>query len=169
MNLQQQMDLQQQFEAAVARVDGLPEEQVGPHMTELYGLYKQATQGDHDTQPDTVDTEEHDNPDGPQGMSQAQWDSWSKYKGMSEEAAKRHYLQRVEEIAGPLDQEAVLLTGSGQPATPDQVTDQTAHELPSPGTEKAQREGPGISAGGLRGNLNAGAPYGGEDELKTQQ
>lgn len=169
MDLQQKMQLQEQFEAAVTRVDSLPQEQVGPHMTELYGLYKQATQGDHDTQADNVDPDDHENPDGPQGMSQAQWDSWSKFKGLSEENAKQQYIERVEKVAGPVGQEPTLLTGSGQAATPDQVGNQPAREAPAAGTATAPSSGPGVSMGGLQGNLNAGTPYGGEDTLKKEQ
>ncbi|GAB3832056.1 acyl-CoA-binding protein [Hymenobacter jeollabukensis] len=165
MSLQDQLNLQEQFEAAVSRVDGLPGDTAAAHMNDLYGLYKQATQGDHDTQrPDEIGDDEPDNPDGPQGMSQAQWDSWSKFKGVTQDDAKRQYISKVGELAGPLDEAATVITGNGQPATASQVNSE------APGTAKAA-SGPvaGESMGGLRGDINAGAPYGGEDKLKTEQ
>jgi acyl-CoA-binding protein len=110
MNFQQPMDLQQQFEAAVARVDNLPGDQAAAHMTELYGLYKQATEGDHDTKGEVVGDDSPDNPSGTPGMSQAQWDSWSKFKGVSEDDAKRQYIEKVEEIAGPVGEQPSIVT-----------------------------------------------------------
>jgi acyl-CoA-binding protein len=160
MNLQENMTLQKQFEAAVARVDSLPADKAAAHMTELYGLYKQATEGDHDTEKDVVGDDTPSNPSGPQGMSQAQWDSWSKFKGVSEEDARRQYVQKVEEIAGPVGEKTTIITGSGQPATGSQMNN-------SP-TADAQQQA-GVSQGGLRGDLSGGAPYGGEDQLKNQQ
>ncbi|AYA37205.1 hypothetical protein D3Y59_09160 [Hymenobacter oligotrophus] len=175
MNLQNQMDLQQQFEAAVSQVNNLPGDQAAAHMTELYGLYKQATEGDHDTEKDVVGDDTPANPDGPKGMSQGQWEAWSKFKGMSEDEAKRQYVQRVQEIAGPAAEAATTITGIGQPATASQLDAGSRpatnpNEANAPGTAKApfENEG-GVSTGGLRGDINDGAPYGGEDRLKTQQ
>jgi acyl-CoA-binding protein len=160
MNLQSTMDLQKQFEAAVSRVDSLPGDKAAAHMTELYGLYKQATEGDHDTEKDVVGDDTPSNPSGPEGMSQAQWDSWSKFKGVSEEDARRQYIQKVEEIAGPVAEKTTIITGSGQPATGSQMNS-------SPAADAQQQAG--VSQGGLRGDLNAGTPYGGEDALKDAQ
>jgi acyl-CoA-binding protein len=160
MNLQENMDLQKQFEAAVARVDSLPADKAAAHMTELYGLYKQATEGDHDTEKDVVGDDTPSNPSGQEGLSQAQWDSWSKFKGVSEEDARRQYVQKVEEIAGPVAEKTTIITGSGQPATGSQMNS-------SPAAEAQQQAG--VSQGGLRGDLSGGAPYGGEDKLTEQQ
>jgi acyl-CoA-binding protein len=170
MSLQNQLSLQQDFEAAVSRVNNLPGDQAAAHMTDLYGLYKQATEGDHDTKKDEVGDDTPDNPDGPKGLSQAQWDAWSKYKGVSEDDAKRQYIDKVNELAGPVGEAPTVITGNGQPATAAQVNADAGSEAPAPGTAKAA-SGPeaGQSMGGLRGDINAGAPYGGEDELKTQQ
>ncbi|QIX62510.1 acyl-CoA-binding protein [Hymenobacter sp. BT18] len=176
MDLQQQLDLQQQFEAAVSRVDSLPSDKAGPNMHELYGLYKQATEGDHDTKRDEVGDDTPDNPNGPKGLSQAQWDAWSKFKGVSQDDARRQYVEKVNELAGPVGEQPTIITGNGQPATASQVNSGTgapapsANEASAPGVAKApfENEG-GLSAGGLRGDINAGAPYGGEDLLKTQQ
>ncbi|GAA3951245.1 acyl-CoA-binding protein [Hymenobacter algoricola] len=166
MDLQQQMDLQKQFETAVARVDGLPGDKAAAHMTELYGLYKQATEGDHDTKGEVVGDDTPDNPSGTPGMSQAQWDSWSKFKGVSEDDAKRQYVAKVSELAGPVGEQATIITGSGQPATGSAMNPPTEANTT---TSRQPDSGPGVSQGGLRGDITAGAPYGGEDQLKGEQ
>ena len=150
------MDLQQQFEAAVSRVDNLPGDKAAAHMTELYGLYKQATEGDHDTEKDVVGDDTPSNPSGPKGMSQAQWDSWSKFKGVSEDDARRQYIEKVNELAG----------SAGESATASQVD---APDQPNSTMAQQPNTGPGVSQGGLRGDITAGAPYGGEDHLKDEQ
>lgn len=153
MTTPESSDLQQQFEAAAQRVDNFPPEQGAEKMVELYGLYKQATAGDHDTQGEEVGTDEHGNASGPGGLSQGQWDSWSKLKGMPEEEAKRRYVALVEQIAGPAQ----------APPTP------AGNEAAAAGTATVDDPQPGVSQGGLRGNLDAGTPYGGEDALKLDQ
>jgi len=164
MDLQNRMTLQQQFEAAVSRVDNLPPAQAASHMTELYGLYKQATDGDHDAKHHEVGDDTPDNPNGPKGMSQAQWDSWSKFKGVSQEDARRQYIAKVDEIAGPIGEKATVITGSGQPATGSQV-----NSPENTTTARQPESSPGVSEGGLQGDITAGAPYGGEDKLKSEQ
>ena len=166
------MDLQQQFEAAAQQVDNLPPATAAPHMTDLYGLYKQATEGDVNMKPGEVSATGADAASGPAGLSQAQWDSWNKYKGTAEADAKRQYVQRVADITGagtPSGTEAGVvptdpLTNAPEapptPLVPIQENDTTA---PQPGF------GPGQSNGGLRGDITAGAPYGGEDTLKGAQ
>jgi acyl-CoA-binding protein len=175
MDLQQQMDLQTQFETAVTRVNALPGDKAAAHMTELYGLYKQATEGDHDTKGEVVGDDSPDNPSGDPGMSQAQWDSWSKFKGVSEDDAKRQYVAKVNELAGPVGEQATVLTGIGQPATAAQVGGADAASGPevqpddNSTTSQQPSTQPGVSQGGLRGDITAGAPYGGEDKLKGDQ
>ncbi|MBC8085379.1 MAG: acyl-CoA-binding protein [Hymenobacter sp.] len=156
MNLQDKPDLQQQFEAAVARVDNLPGDQAAAHMNALYGLYKQATEGDHDSAKDIVGDDTPDKPDGPAGLSQAQWDAWSQYKGLSEEDARRQYVQKANELTGP----AGSPPATGSPAI---LPDKNSTTSRQPDT------GPGVSWSGLRGDSTAGAPYGGEDRLKDEQ
>lgn len=144
-------------------------------MTDLYGLYKQATEGDHDTQHDEVGDDTPDNPNGPKGLSQAQWDAWSKYKGVHQDDARRQYIQKVTEIAGPVGEKTTIITGNGQPATGSQVGGADAASgpevQPNDNTTLAQQPStqPGVSQGGLRGDITAGAPYGGEDKLKGDQ
>ncbi|MCB2379709.1 acyl-CoA-binding protein [Hymenobacter sp. BT635] len=169
------MDLQQQFEAAVSRVDTLPGDKAAAHMTELYGLYKQATEGDHDTKGEVVGDDSPDNPSGTPGMSQAQWDSWSKFKGVSEDDAKRQYVEKVNALAGPIGEQTNIITGSGQAATAAQVGGADAASGPeveandNTTTSQQPNSGPGVSQGGLHGDITAGAPYGGEDKLKGDQ
>ena len=165
------MDLQQQFEAAAQQVDNLAPATAAPHMTDLYGLYKQATDGDVNMQPGEVNATGADLASGPAGLSQAQWDSWNKYKGTSEEEAKRQYVARVADITGAA---APTGTGAGVVAT-DATTG--APDAPEPKTAEHENDttapqpgfGPGQSNGGLRGDITAGAPYGGEDALKGAQ
>ncbi|UOQ76154.1 acyl-CoA-binding protein [Hymenobacter sp. 5516J-16] len=176
MNLQDQLSLQREFEAAVSRVDNMPGDQAAAHMTDLYGLYKQATEGDHDTlDPHNVGDDTPDDPSGKPGMSQAQWDAWSKFKGVSQDDARRQYIQKVQEVAGPVGEKATIITGNGQPATGSQVGGADAASGPevqaNDNTTLAQQPTtqPGVSQGGLRGDITAGAPYGGEDKLKGDQ
>jgi len=165
------MDLQQQFEAAVQQVNNLSDAEAAHHMNELYGLYKQATDGDVNMKTGEVDADEADQADGPAGLSQAQWESWDKYKGTPEEDAKRQYIAKVAAITGggASGSEAGTVTTdalTNAPMAPDaplptgKENDTTA---PQPGF------GPGQSTGGLRGDITAGAPYGGEDKLKGAQ
>lgn len=165
------MDLQQQFDAAVQQVNNLPDATAAQHMTELYGLYKQATEGDVNMKHDEVSATDADQPDGPAGLSQAQWESWDKYKGLSEDDAKRQYVSKVADITGgpasgteagtvPTDALTNAPMAPDAPLVPEKENDTTA---PQPGF------GPGQSTGGLRGDITAGAPYGGEDDLKGAQ
>ncbi len=140
-------------------------------MTTLYGLYKQATEGDVNMKNEEVDADGADQASGPGGLSQAQWDSWDKCKGTSEEDAKRQYVAKVGEITG-----AGASGGSeaGQVPTDALTNAPMAPEMPLPtGRENDTTApqpgfGPGQSTGGLRGDITAGSPYGGEDKLKGQ-
>ncbi|OWP61750.1 hypothetical protein CDA63_17785 [Hymenobacter amundsenii] len=155
------MSLQQDFEAAATNIDRLPGEMAAAHMTELYGLYKQATDGDHDAKRDEVGDETPDNPNGPGGLSQGQWDAWSKCKGMSHDEAKQQYIKRADELTAHYQQ--------------DQPQSAANQPLGAPGTAEAspaaqaQNAAGQSSPGGLKGDLKDGTPYGGEDELKNKQ
>ena len=94
------MDLNAQFQAAADKVNNLPGDVAAKHMTELYGLYKQATEGDVNMQRGEVDALAADKASGPAGLSQAQWDSWNQFKGVPEDEAKRRYVARTAEITG---------------------------------------------------------------------
>ena len=142
------MDINEQFQAAALQVNNLPGDMAAKHMTELYGLYKQATEGDVNMKNNEVDATAADQASGPAGLSQAQWDSWNQFKGVSEEEAKQRYIARTAEI-----------TGGANSAT-------EASEVPTDSQTGAPRT---ADHGGLHGDITAGAPYGGEDKLKGQQ
>lgn len=167
------MNLQQQFEAAARQVDNLPPAQAGPHMTELYGLYKQATEGDVNMKPGEVAADEADAANGPSGLSQAQWESWDKYKGTAEDDAKRQYVAKVAALTG--GDQASGGTEAGTVPTDALTNAPMAPDAPLPtGKENDTTApqpgfGPGESMGGLQGDITAGAPYGGEDKLKGNQ
>jgi len=145
------MNLDEQFNAAVERVNNLPADTAPQHMTELYGLYKQATEGDVNMQSGEVSATEADKANGPAGLSQGQWDSWNQYKGLPEEEAKRQYVARAAEATG-----LVKESGNGTPT--NTVPTGAATNAPT-----------AADHGGLRGDITAGAPYGGEDKLKDAQ
>ena len=142
------MDINEQFQAAAEQVNNLPGDMAAKHMTELYGLYKQATEGDVNMKSDEIDASAADQASGPAGLSQAQWDSWNQFKGVPEEEAKRRYVAKTAEITGQ--------AGTATEASEVPTDSQTG--APSPADH-----------GGLRGDIRAGAPYGGEDQLKDQQ
>ncbi|MGY3089673.1 acyl-CoA-binding protein [Hymenobacter sp. UYAg731] len=142
------MDINEQFQAAAQQVNNLPGDVAAKHMTELYGLYKQATEGDVNMKNDEVDASAADQASGPAGLSQAQWDSWNQFKGVSEEEAKQRYVAKTAEI-----------TGGSKSAT-------EASEVPTDSLTGAPKT---TDHGGLRGDIKAGTPYGGEDKLKDQQ
>ena len=142
------MSINEQFQAAAQQVNNLPGDVAARYMTELYGLYKQATEGDVNMKANEVDSAGADQASGPAGLSQAQWDSWNQFKGMPEEQAKQRYVARAAEI-----------TGGFKSGT-------QAGEVPTDGLTGAPTT---TDHGGLKGDLKAGSPYGGEDKLKSQQ
>ena len=142
------MDLNAQFQAAADKVNNLPGDVAAKHMTELYGLYKQATEGDVNMKGDEVDASAADQASGPAGLSQAQWDSWNQFKGVAEDEAKRRYVARTAEITGGAE------------------SDNPASGVPTDGLTGAPKA---TDHGGLKGDIKAGSPYGGEDKLKGQQ
>ena len=142
------MNLNEQFQAAAQQVNNLPGDVAARHMTELYGLYKQATEGDVNMQANEVDATAADQASGPAGLSQAQWDSWNQFKGVAEDEAKRRYVARTAEITGGAE------------------SDNPASGVPTDGLTGAPKT---TDHGGLKGDIKAGSPYGGEDKLKGQQ
>jgi len=142
------MNINEQFQTAAEQVNNLPGDVAAKYMTELYGLYKQATEGDVNMKANEVDAAAADRASGPAGLSQAQWDSWNQFKGVPEEEAKQRYVARAAEI-----------TGGPTAGT-------SAGEVPTDGRTGAPTT---TDHGGLRGDIKAGTPYGGEDKLKGQQ
>ncbi|WP_046246686.1 acyl-CoA-binding protein [Hymenobacter terrenus] len=163
------MNIDEQFQAAAQQVNNLPDSVAAAHMTELYGLFKQATEGDVNMKTDEVDPTAADQANGPAGLSQAQWESWNQFKGLPEEEAKRRYVARAAEITSGGADGAPTNTVPTEAATnapsggPDDETDNTT-------LARQPNQGPGqTTAGGLQGDITFGAPYGGEDMLKGQQ
>lgn len=77
------MALQNEFEAAIERVNGLPVAPPQSIQLELYGLYKQATQGDASgKRPGMMDI-----------RGRAKFDAWSARQGMSNDDAMKAYIE----------------------------------------------------------------------------
>lgn len=84
------MATQEEFENAVAKSKTLTERPSNDVLLKLYALYKQATEGD-------VNTER---PGGFDFKNIAKWDAWKKQEGKSREAARAEYVQFVNELVG---------------------------------------------------------------------
>lgn len=83
------MATQAEFESAVEKSKTLSERPGNNVLLQLYGLYKQATEGD-------VNTER---PGGFDFKSIAKWDAWKQQEGKSQEAAREEYVQLVNDLA----------------------------------------------------------------------
>jgi acyl-CoA-binding protein len=81
------MDLKQQFEAAIEKASGLPN-QSNEKLLELYSFYKQATVGDV----------EGDRPSGFDFRGAAKYDAWEKRRGMSSDEAMQAYIDLVDRL-----------------------------------------------------------------------
>ena len=84
------MATQEEFENAVAKSKTLTERPSNDVLLKLYALYKQATEGD-------VNTER---PGGFDFKNIAKWDAWKKQEGKSQETARAEYVQFVNELVG---------------------------------------------------------------------
>ena len=82
------MELQQQFDAAVARSKELTKRPSNEELLQLYGLFKQATEGD-------VSGER---PGGFDFKGIAKYDAWAELKGKSADDAKKEYIKLVEKL-----------------------------------------------------------------------
>ena len=82
------MELQQQFENAVARSKELTRRPGNDELLQLYGLFKQATDGD-------VSGER---PGGFDFKAIAKFDAWAELKGKSKDDAKKEYIALVEKL-----------------------------------------------------------------------
>lgn len=82
------MSLQEQFDQAVARVNGLASAPAQNLMLELYGLFKQATAGDASgKRPGLMDI-----------RGRAKYDAWASRKGMSRDEAMKAYIALAERL-----------------------------------------------------------------------
>lgn len=82
------MELQQQFESAVARSRELTRRPGNEDLLQLYALFKQATDGD-------VTGER---PGGFDFRAIAKYDAWEELKGKSKDDAKKDYVSLVEKL-----------------------------------------------------------------------
>ena len=82
------MDLQQQFTSAVTRSRELPSRPSNEDLLQLYGLYKQATEGDVSG----------DQPGGFDFKAIAKYQAWEELKGKSREEAMREYVALVSRL-----------------------------------------------------------------------
>ncbi|XP_035231072.1 acyl-CoA-binding protein homolog isoform X2 [Stegodyphus dumicola] len=83
------MSVVEKFEKAASDVTKLKSKPTDVEMLELYGLYKQATVGDCDT-------------DRPSGLfdfkGKAKWDSWNGKKGMNQDEAREAYINKANNL-----------------------------------------------------------------------
>ena len=82
------MATEEEFRSAVDRVQGLPKRPGNDALLELYGLYKQATEGDvRGKRPGMLDVK-----------GRAKHDAWASRAGMSAEDARAAYVRVVERL-----------------------------------------------------------------------
>ena len=80
----------EKFASAKARVEKLAKRPSNDELLDLYGLYKQATEGDATgSRPGMLDLK-----------GRAKFDAWSKRKGTSNEDAMKQYVALVEKLEG---------------------------------------------------------------------
>lgn len=83
------MDLQKQFEEAIADSKNLSEKPSNEVLLQLYSLYKQATTGDVNTEP----------PSNPfDFVNKAKYDAWVSLKGKTKEVAMREYVDLINKL-----------------------------------------------------------------------
>lgn len=82
-------DLKAQFEAAAKAVKELPERPDNDVLLRLYALFKQGAEGDvNGPKPGFFDF-----------VGSAKFEAWEKLKGMSQDDAKRKYIELVAKLA----------------------------------------------------------------------
>ena len=82
-------DLQTRFEAAVANSRKLSERPTNAVLLKIYGLYKQATDGDNSsTKPGFSDL-----------VGRAKWDAWTACKGQDADTAKQAYIDLIDSLS----------------------------------------------------------------------
>ena len=82
------MELQAQFDSAVSRSKELPKRPSNEDLLQMYGLFKQATDGDVSG----------DRPGGFDFKAIAKYDAWAELKGKSKDDAKKEYVALVERL-----------------------------------------------------------------------
>ncbi|XP_042222622.1 acyl-CoA-binding protein homolog [Homarus americanus] len=82
------MSLEEKFNEAAEKVKKLKTQPNDEELKELYGLYKQATVGDINTErPGMLDFK-----------GKAKWDAWNSKKGTTKEAAMEAYVAKADEL-----------------------------------------------------------------------
>lgn len=81
-------DLNAQFEAAQANSKLLSERPDNPTLLKIYGLFKQATEGDNAAK----------KPSFSDFVARAKWDAWTAVKGASADDAKQQYIDLIESL-----------------------------------------------------------------------
>lgn len=85
------MELKEQFEKAVADSRVLPERPNNETLLQIYSLYKQATDGDVNTDP----------PSNPfDFVAKAKYQAWEALKGKSKDDAMKEYIALVNKLKG---------------------------------------------------------------------
>ena len=83
------MDIQQQFQQAAADSKTLSERPGNETLLQLYSLYKQATDGDVNTEP----------PSNPfDFVNKAKHDAWAALKGKPKETAMQEYIDLIQKL-----------------------------------------------------------------------
>ncbi|WP_332814262.1 acyl-CoA-binding protein [Ramlibacter sp.] len=83
-------DLKAEFEAAVANSKTLSERPDNSTLLKIYGLYKQATEGDNAAK----------KPGFGDMVGRAKWDAWNGLKGTSSDDAMRQYVDLINSLRG---------------------------------------------------------------------
>ncbi|MBX9785163.1 MAG: acyl-CoA-binding protein [Chitinophagaceae bacterium] len=84
------MELQQQFENAIAESKTLPERPSNETLLQLYSLYKQASEGD-------ANGEAPANPF--DFVAKAKYEAWEALRGMRKEKAMQEYIDLVKKLS----------------------------------------------------------------------
>lgn len=85
------MELKELFEQAAAESKSLPERPSNDTLLQLYSLYKQATEGDVNTDP----------PSNPfDFVNKAKYEAWVALKGKSKESAMQEYADLINKLKG---------------------------------------------------------------------
>lgn len=85
------MELKEQFEKAITDSKSLAEKPSNDTLLQLYSLYKQATDGDINTEP----------PSNPfDFVAKAKYEAWAALKGKTSAAAMTEYVELVKKLKG---------------------------------------------------------------------
>ncbi|CAG9840124.1 unnamed protein product [Diabrotica balteata] len=82
------MSLDERFQKAADDIKNLKSKPTDNDLLEIYGLFKQATEGDITTaRPGLLDLK-----------GKAKWDSWNSRKGVDKDKAKEEYIAKVQSL-----------------------------------------------------------------------